>query len=131
MAVTLKLSRQDAKYLVALLDAVASATAVVEPREPQSWWTRFPGTKAAAVETVKRTLDAFVPVEHAQSVACDVVAAIEPMLPTTVSNDFLVRGQRLMNGLPFSEWKTDHRFALRVGAVLQSGINIADERNAG
>lgn len=128
MAVTLKLSRQDAKYLVSILDAVSAATAAVEPRAdlPAAF------DRAAAHEAVTRKLRAEEVCSSeatAQALAADIVECIVPTLPLRKVDLHNVRGQRLMNRLPFGDWESSHRFVLRVGAVLQSGINIADERS--
>jgi len=99
-AVTLKLSRQDAKYLVQLLDAVSQATRDLEP------------TKCSTCLAIGGRLD--VPCKR-----CDKTG----FLPHSVE---VKRAQSLHNASPFGDFRGTRIFALRVGATLLTSCNIAD-----
>lgn len=99
-AVNMKLSRQDAKYLTQLLDAVSAATVTIEPscrEHPHGPGKNELGHVIRCTDCIAR--------EHTRRV------------------------QALHNASPFGDFKSTHAFALRIGLSLLTATNIADQHS--
>lgn len=134
MAVMLKLSTQDAKYLEVLCDAVSAATATREAREPKPpVYNKVELLKAIRTTLVGWFGQGAFPTPSDLTLAQAIERAIVPhMAGSDPAADVLQRrAQVLMNALPFSEWAADHRFALRIGLSLNTARKIAEERENG
>ncbi len=99
-AVNMKLSRQDAKYLIGLLDAVSAATVTLDQRCREH--PNGPGKDDAG-----------------SAIRCTDCKAYENS----------TRIARLLNASPFGDFKSTHSFSLRIGLSLLTATNIADQHS--
>ena len=126
-AVNIRLSRQDAKYLVGLLDAVSRATMPMELREPRP--ARY--NRVETIKAVRERLNLWRDGAGSLDLAQALIEAIEPHLAgSDPQQDVLMRrAQTLANSLPLGDLRSAHVLGIRLGAAVLTATNIADEHS--